>query len=239
MYTTQCSFKLLKSKLLSVKYLKQWQAHINIYRIDIMATSERQTDRKRAAILQAAIDEFRQHGFAATSMDKIAATAEVSKRTVYNHFPSKDDLFSAILIQLWDSAGVLKDFVYQADRELELQLGEFLQRKIKILSDLNFIDLARVAVAAAIHTPERARDMVEKLGRQEEGIVAWIKAAQADGKLKAGDPVLMGDMLQGQIKSMAFWPQVAMGQAILTEAQQKIIAASAMALFLAYYRKAV
>jgi TetR/AcrR family transcriptional regulator of autoinduction and epiphytic fitness len=201
-----------------------------------MATLERQTDRKRAAILQAAIDEFRQHGFAATSMDKIAATAEVSKRTVYNHFPSKDDLFSAILIQLWSSAGVLKDFVYQPDRELAPQLSDFLSSKMKVLCDVNFIDLARIAVGAAIHSPERARDMVEKLGGQEAGIVAWIKAAQADGKLKAGDASLMGDMLQGQLKSMAFWPQVAMGQGILSETQQKKIIAVTTALFLTYYR---
>ncbi|WP_390888393.1 TetR/AcrR family transcriptional regulator, partial [Leclercia adecarboxylata] len=51
----------------------------------------RLTDRKRAAILEAAVAEFRAFGFAGTSMDRIAATAEVSKRTVYNHFASKDE----------------------------------------------------------------------------------------------------------------------------------------------------
>ena len=62
------------------------------------------THRKREAILQAAISEFRAHGFAGTSMDRVAAVAEVSKRTVYNHFPSKDELFAAILTQLWQRA---------------------------------------------------------------------------------------------------------------------------------------
>ena len=62
--------------------------------------STRLTDRKRDAIVVAAIAEFREHGFAGTSMDRIAAAAEVSKRTVYNHFPSKDDLFAEILLQL-------------------------------------------------------------------------------------------------------------------------------------------
>ncbi|KTF29426.1 TetR family transcriptional regulator, partial [Xanthomonas vesicatoria] len=50
---------------------------------------QRLTDRKRHAILEAASAQFRQHGFEATSMDRVAATAGVSKRTVYNHFPSK------------------------------------------------------------------------------------------------------------------------------------------------------
>ena len=59
-----------------------------------MTAPLRLTDRKREAIIQAAIEAFRADGFEATSMDKIAAKAEVSKRTVYNHFPSKEELFA-------------------------------------------------------------------------------------------------------------------------------------------------
>ena len=62
----------------------------------------RLTDRKRAAILDAAVAEFRQSGYEVTSMDKIAASAGVSKRTVYNHFPSKEALFAQILEQMWE-----------------------------------------------------------------------------------------------------------------------------------------
>ncbi len=197
----------------------------------------RQTDRKREAIIQAAISEFRSQGFDATSMDKIAATAEVSKRTVYNHFPSKEDLFTAILLQLWKSAASQNELTYQHERPLKEQLVEFLKGKMRMCCDVNFIDLVRVAVAATIHTPDRARDMVEKLNNQEGGIVAWIKAAQADGKLKAGDPNLMGDMLQGQLKAVAFWPQIGMGQAMLSTAQQKQVIQLTADMFLLYYAK--
>ena len=197
----------------------------------------RQTDRKREAIIQAAISEFRSQGFDATSMDKIAATAEVSKRTVYNHFPSKEDLFTAILLQLWKSAAAQNELTYQHERPLKEQLVEFLKGKMRMCCDVNFIDLVRVAVAATIHTPDRTRDMVERLNSQEGGIVAWIKAAQADGKLKAGDPNLMGDMLQGQLKAVAFWPQIGMGQAMLSTAQQKQVIQLTADMFLLYYAK--
>ncbi|MFC0348914.1 TetR/AcrR family transcriptional regulator [Undibacterium danionis] len=202
-----------------------------------MSTPLRQTDRKRSAILQAAIAEFRSNGFEATSMDKIAASAEVSKRTVYNHFPSKEDLFAAILMHLWESAAAQNEFTYQKDRTLKVQLHDFLNKKMQMMCDQDFMDLVRVAVAATIHTPERARDMVDKLSQREEGIVAWIKAAQADKKLKAGDAILMGDMLQGQLKSLAFWPQIAMGQPLLNEAQQKKIIQLTADMFLQYYEK--
>ncbi|MBC3919903.1 TetR/AcrR family transcriptional regulator [Undibacterium sp. CY18W] len=200
-----------------------------------MSNPVRQTDRKREAILQAAIHEFRLHGFESTSMDKIAATAIVSKRTVYNHFPSKDDLFAAILLKLWKSAVSQDDFHYQGEKSLREQLETFLGNKMLLMCDTNFIDLARVAIAATIHTPDRARDMVERMNNREEGIVAWIRAAQADGKLKAGDAILMGDMLQGQLKSMAFWPQVAISQPVLDMAQQKQLIELTAGLFLGYY----
>lgn len=53
--------------------------------------------RKRAAIVDAAKRAFLASGYASTSMDRIAAEAEVSIKTVYRHFDNKDDLFSAVM----------------------------------------------------------------------------------------------------------------------------------------------
>jgi len=195
----------------------------------------RLTDRKRAAIVEAAIAEFRVNGFEATSMDRIAATAGVSKRTVYNHFPSKDDLFAQILQELWACTAAADAIVYRADEPLRAQLIALLTHKMTLVRDPYFLDLARVAIAEAIHTPERARSMVTKLSEKEEGGAAFLRAAQADGKLKPGDPALMSQLLQGQLKTFAFWPQVAMGQPALDGAQQTAIVALAVDMFLAYW----
>ena len=50
---------------------------------------------KRADILRAATRSFFDRGYAATSIEQIAADAGVSKVTVYNHFGGKAGLFSA------------------------------------------------------------------------------------------------------------------------------------------------
>lgn len=50
---------------------------------------------KRYKILDAAVSLFTKQGYAGTSMDLIAKNADVSKQTVYTHFGSKDELFSA------------------------------------------------------------------------------------------------------------------------------------------------
>jgi len=197
----------------------------------------RLTDRKRAAIVQAAIAEFRASGFDATSMDRVAATAGVSKRTVYNHFPSKDDLFAQILQELWACSTAAVQGPYRADLPLRDQLIDVLRQKMTLMRDPYFLDLAKVAIAEAIHTPERARSMVAKLSEKEEGAAAFLRAAQADGKLKDGDAVLMANVLQGQLKAFAFWPQVAMGQPPLDEPQQQTVVATAVDMFLSYWGK--
>ncbi|MEX3918520.1 TetR/AcrR family transcriptional regulator [Paraburkholderia sp. BR10872] len=201
----------------------------------IPATPQRLTDRKRAAIVAAAIDEFLASGFDATSMDRIAARANVSKRTVYNHFPSKEALFASILCQLWDASATADAPAYRAGEQLRTQLVELLMRKLRLLSDEAFFKLARVAIAAGIHSPERARDMVARIGEREEDLTVWVRAAAADGRLKTTDPAFASQQLHGIVKAFAFWPQVAMGQPPLDDAQQRQVAESSADLFLARY----
>jgi AcrR family transcriptional regulator len=54
-------------------------------------------DRTRDRILEAAYGLFYRHGFGRVSMDAIAARAGLAKRTLYQHFDSKDALAAAVL----------------------------------------------------------------------------------------------------------------------------------------------
>ncbi len=54
-------------------------------------------DERRALLLSAALEVFTVSGFHAASMDDIADRAEVSKPVLYQHFPSKLDLYLAVL----------------------------------------------------------------------------------------------------------------------------------------------
>ena len=53
---------------------------------------ERKKTRTRFAIQQAALDLFRSHGYAATTVDQIAEAADVSPSTFFRYFPTKDSL---------------------------------------------------------------------------------------------------------------------------------------------------
>ena len=57
---------------------------------------------RRAAILRAAAAAFAERGFAATSMDDVAAAAGITRLIVYRHFESKDALYAAVLPDVRD-----------------------------------------------------------------------------------------------------------------------------------------
>ena len=57
----------------------------------------RSATKTRQNILDAAYVQFRRRGYTRVSLDQIAAAARVTKRTLYYHFKSKDDLLGAVL----------------------------------------------------------------------------------------------------------------------------------------------
>lgn len=70
---------------------------------DAALTTERKRvtqDERRAAILDAALDLFSKHGFAAARLDDVANKAGVAKGTLYLYFPDKQALFEELLLSL-------------------------------------------------------------------------------------------------------------------------------------------
>lgn len=78
-----------------------------------MPRDSRQTRQK---VLDTAYRQFRRKGFARVSMDEIAAAAQVTKRTLYSHFRSKDELLAAAF-------EAQTDLVSVSTRELERALA--------------------------------------------------------------------------------------------------------------------
>src|SRR3954451_4883221 len=67
---------------------------------DLRAPGRPRSETARAAILQAAAAELQERGFAATTVDAIAARAGVGKQTVYRWWPSKPDVVLEAILEL-------------------------------------------------------------------------------------------------------------------------------------------
>ncbi|MGC9539280.1 TetR/AcrR family transcriptional regulator [Streptomyces sp. UG1] len=91
-----------------------------------MGRRERQRQRIRSAILDAALELFAEQGYVATTIDQIAERADLARRTVFNHFPRKRDMLDAwrgerreLVAARLSDGGVRRA---PARRQLELQM---------------------------------------------------------------------------------------------------------------------
>lgn len=73
----------------------------------------RDADRSQASILNAARDEFAEHGLGGARVDRIAERAGLNKRLIYYYFDDKEKLFQAVLEQAYLQ-------IREAERELNL-----------------------------------------------------------------------------------------------------------------------
>jgi TetR/AcrR family transcriptional regulator len=64
---------------------------------DVQAKRERRKQARPGELLDAALELFVEKGFAATRAEEVAARAGVSKGTLFLYFPSKEELFKAVV----------------------------------------------------------------------------------------------------------------------------------------------
>lgn len=191
---------------------------------------------KREAIVTSATKAFQQFGVDNTSMDKIAEMAEVSKRTVYNHFSSKEKLVTCIIQDIWQKNVAVFDFSYQPDAPLEPQLLTLVENEVSIMCCPQVAELIRVSMGYCLFNPEALQENMAQFFQQETALKRWIKAAQQDKRLKPVDPNLINDQIISLLKGQAFWPQFMRIKPELDSVQVKEVARSTVAIILSFYQ---
>ena len=196
----------------------------------------RRKSRKRAAVLEAATDLFLTHGFSGTSMDRIAEVANVSKRTVYDHFPSKDDLFRAISLEILQQVDEMPQHEYSPDEALDEQLLAIGDTFARTITDPSFMKLSRVVISRYIHSSDWAQHTVKAHARLRRNMLAFFKAAKKDGRLRVPSPERAAVQFCGLIKEPTFWPELMAGQEPVSAHERKSVVKSAVEMFLDHYR---
>ena len=191
---------------------------------------------KREAIINGAMEAFQQYGVSDTSMDKIAETAQVSKRTVYNHFASKEILVTHIITEIWRNNIVDYDVSFDAERPLREQLLELVNNELKMMDDSNLLELIRVAIGYCLFCPLSVVEEMNKSFEQETAMKRWLSAAKAHGVLKIEDLEQAHEQIISLIKGQAFWPQILRHKAPLAQQQRVKLAESSVDMFLSYYQ---
>jgi AcrR family transcriptional regulator len=157
---------------------------------------------KRALILEAATNTFLQEGFD-SSMDEIATRAGVSKQTIYNHFRSKEALFSGIIETRCSE--LRSPMVGQEDVNrlgVDGFLVQFAENYMhRLLSD-STISLYRLVLAEASQFPSLARMFYEEvLENATTQLERYFERINKNGSLHIASPRLAADQFCGMVKN--------------------------------------
>lgn len=141
---------------------------------------------------------FLRHGYSNANVDTIAAEAEVSKQTVYNHFRDKERLFCSVLQEAGAAAGFDLTLAEQLgdSADLDADLRRFARELIEAALDEDVAALRRLLIAEWDRVPE-------EVGRAWAGTGVALLQTLADairrqrqrGALDVPDPALAAHQL--------------------------------------------
>ncbi len=160
---------------------------------------------KRMAILAAAEKLFVGNGFGATSMDAIAAEANVSKRTVYSHFENKEALFAAIMEDACARQGGQEGCPLNCDGSIgDFPVDDMMRRTavhlLTIICAGETTELFRVVMGEAGRFPELGRTFYDNgPGWIISALADYLSAADAAGLISITDPLLASRQFIGLV----------------------------------------
>jgi TetR/AcrR family transcriptional regulator, mexJK operon transcriptional repressor len=153
--------------------------------------------RKRATILSAGRSLFLTNGYQGTSVDQIAAAAEVSKQTVYKHFGDKQELLLAIVNEALESLVLpflnrIAGLAETADLEADLTaLARDYLRQVLLEPG---VQLRRLVVGEANRVPALALQYYEQAPAKTLAAFADCFAVLHErGLLRAPEPALAAE----------------------------------------------
>jgi TetR/AcrR family transcriptional regulator, mexJK operon transcriptional repressor len=153
--------------------------------------------RKRATILSAGRSLFLTNGYQGTSVDQIAAAAEVSKQTVYKHFGDKQELLLAIVNEALES--LVLPFLDRIARlaetaDLEADLTALARDYLRQVLLEPGVQLRRLVVGEANRVPALALQYYEQAPAKTLAAFADCFAVLHErGLLRAPEPVLAAE----------------------------------------------
>ena len=147
---------------------------------------------RREAIFDAALECFNKHGYYKTSMDMIADRAHMTKRGLYYHFKSKDELFISLFNYMNNKfyEQVPSTASNIPDPEERLMLFVKIARRV-LAEHADFLKFSQEFMAIGVRKPKIRKVMTSYYKEQVEKVSRTIEQGVASGKFNKVDPFTM------------------------------------------------
>jgi TetR/AcrR family transcriptional regulator of autoinduction and epiphytic fitness len=189
----------------------------------------------REAIVEAAERLFLERGFGSVSMDELAEAAGLARRTLYNQFASKEEIFREMLLRV---SGQLED-AFPPGVETQGDVEEVLRQVARMILDLHkhpeFLGFLRMVVADSRQSPWIAEEFAAVMEPQTERLVRYLAHLTAMGILDCRNPMLAAHQFMGMLNELSLWPWMTGRQRI--PVPEKEIVEETIQMFLQHYRR--
>lgn len=140
-------------------------------------------------LLEDSTQVFVQHGYGSTSMDLIARKAHVAKRTIYQHFGGKEQLFGAVVRHRINSLYTLFPEIEKTTKSVEQVLTTFAHELLIVVLAPDSINLERIVIGEANRFPGLAKQFYDNGPKQVTATLAQYLTLHKQRKtLQLNDP---------------------------------------------------
>ena len=162
---------------------------------------------KNNQIIAAATKEFLVKGIDAASMHNIAEMAEVSKRTLYKYYSSKEELYSALIDEILVSIEDMYSFSYESEINPQSQIEKVVDAKINQILNDSFIQINKIVIGELLKGRTPNAEQMARLNKSESTFVEWIEHGQKEGKIKKEiEAHLIAQQFHSILKGQIYWP---------------------------------
>ena len=145
---------------------------------------------RRKAFVDAAREGFFANGYAGTTMSSIASKVGGSKTTLWSYFPSKEELFEAVVDDIVDQYGHMLTIDLPVDQPVPDVLRGFGTILMTKLTATPLLSLFRLVVGEAERFPHLAETFYDRGPRRGKARAAeWAAEKMARGELRMGNPM--------------------------------------------------
>ncbi|MCB0291191.1 MAG: TetR/AcrR family transcriptional regulator [Calditrichaeota bacterium] len=142
---------------------------------------------KEKEIILAARKRFAYYGFSKVTMDEIAADIGMAKASLYYYFPTKVDLFIAVVTEEQDQFIEKINCILQAKTSATDKLQQYVSERLGHFE--TFINLAKLSFQAIQELKPLFADLHKNFSEREHELLAGIiRDGMNNGEFKPGEP---------------------------------------------------
>lgn len=158
---------------------------------------ERETERYRCEILDAAVRLFAEHGYHETTMQMIADAAEFSVGYLYKHFPGKEDMYREMVVY---HMAVMDEVIAEIEAKDLGPLDELRTTYEAICDHFNHHrDFMRIYHQ---RLDEGVTELLERKEQHFEKMVEAFTRSMEAGEIRKSDPRLLATVVHGATQEL-------------------------------------